>query len=92
METAAGNAAGAAAGFVGMGMAGNAGGVDPNVLLQTAPQYAPRAPNVPQSVQQSTRPMQSAPPTGPGVWQCSCGLLNDAKICPKCSAMRPDKN
>lgn len=42
------------------------------------------------SVPQSARSAQPKPPTGPRVWQCACGFMNDAKICPKCGAVRPD--
>lgn len=94
MEAAAANPAGAAAGFVGVGMAGAVGGVDPNALLRNATQASgAQAPNVPQStpkaVMQTNPPGNPVNPQNPKQWQCSCGLLNDAKICPKCGAMRP---
>lgn len=98
MEAAAANPAGAA-GLVEVGMAAAAGGVDPNALLRNAPQapqaqqvpQAQPAPNVPPSAPQAAPPTspQTNLPRNPKEWQCSCGLLNDAKICPKCGAMRP---
>lgn len=75
MRTAAGNAAGAMNGFVGMGMAMNAGGMNAQNLFAMGQQ------------QQAAAPAPSAATSGG--WKCSCGALSTGKFCPECGAPKP---
>jgi membrane protease subunit (stomatin/prohibitin family) len=82
MRTAAGNTAGAMTGFMGMGMAGAAGGMNPSALFQMgqAQQAAPAA-------------APGAAPSGgatSGGWACSCGHAgNTGKFCAECGKPMP---
>ena len=79
MNTAAGNAGGAMTGFLGMGMAMNAGGANASSLYAMG-QQNPQTPNAPQ---------QSAP-AAPAGWTCSCGAAgNTGKFCAECGAAKP---
>ena len=74
MRTAAGNAAGAMNGFVGMGMAMNAGGMNAQNLFAMGQQQA----------------AASAPSAAPaGGWTCTCGAVSTGKFCPECGAPKP---
>ena len=73
MRTAAGNAAGAMNGFVGMGMAMNAGGMNAQNLFAMG--------------QQAAAPAPSAAPAGG--WTCTCGAVSTGKFCPECGAPKP---
>ena len=96
MKTAAGNNAGAMMGFMGMGMANQAGGSSAQNLFQMGAQRQP----------QQAAPQQTAKPwvcscgsqnTGkfcpecgkPHEWTCSCGTVNTGKFCPECGKPRP---
>ena len=97
MKAAAGNAAGAMTGFMGMGMAQQAGGVNAAQLYQMAAQ------------QEAVKPAPAAdswkcgcgaentgkfcvecgakkPEAG---WTCTCGSVNKGKFCPECGAKKP---
>ena len=69
MRTAAGNAAGVMNGFVGMGMAMNAGGMNAQNLFAMGQQ-------------QAAAPTPSAAPAGG--WTCTCGAVSTGKFCPEC--------
>lgn len=73
MRTAAGNAAGVMNGFVGMGMAMNAGGMNAQNLFAMG--------------QQAAAPAPSAAPAGG--WTCTCGAVSTGKFCPECGAPKP---
>ena len=77
MKTAAGNSAGAMTGFMGMGMAMNAGGGGMNAqnLFAMGQQQA-----------------QQAPAAAPAVegWKCSCGATVTGKFCPECGSKKPE--
>ena len=78
MRTAAGNTAGAMTGFMGMGMAGQAGGMNPQALFQMGAQQQ-AAPQQPASSQQSA-----------GGWTCPCGKAgNTGKFCADCGQPAP---
>ncbi|MDR0883697.1 MAG: SPFH domain-containing protein [Oscillospiraceae bacterium] len=78
MRTAAGNAAGAMTGFMGMGFAQQAGGADPATLFgmgapaTSAPSAPPPAPT----------------PTG-DAWRCACGSVNTGNFCGSCGQPKP---
>ena len=74
METAAGNSAGAMAGFMGMGMVGGMGGDATNLFAM--------------GQQQAAQPAPAAPAAG--VWTCSCGATATGKFCPECGAKKPE--
>ena len=80
METAAGNAAGAMTGFMGMNMAGGAMGGGFNAAQQF---YAT-------GVQQQQQ-AQPAPTPAAGSWKCSCGALATGKFCPECGSKKPEE-
>ncbi len=81
MKTAAGNSAGAMTGFMGMGMAMNAGGgMNAQNLYAMGQQQ--------QAAQQQAAPAPAAAPAADG-WKCSCGATATGKFCPECGAPKP---
>ncbi len=79
MKTAADNQAGAMTGFMGMGMAMNAGnGMNAQDLFAMGQQ---------QQAQQAAA-QQAAKPAVDG-WKCSCGAINTGKFCSECGAPKP---
>lgn len=97
MRTAAANPAGAMAGFMGMGMAGNAGGVNVQDLFsmgQQRPGVYAAHPDEQWTCACGTvntgkfcsecgtkRPQES--------WRCTCGTVNTGRFCSECGAKRP---
>ena len=77
MQDAAKNAGGAAVGFMGMNMAGAAGGLNAQSLYQMGAQQP----------QQPVQPVQQAAPAGS--WKCACGAVATGKFCPECGAKKP---
>lgn len=84
METAAGNSAGAMTGFLGMGFAQQAGGMNTAQLFQMGQQQAPQQPAQPQAPAAEN----NAAPTA-GEWICSCGASNTGKFCKECGTAKP---
>ena len=91
MKAAASNSAGAMTGFMGMGMAANAGGLNAQQLFEMGQK---------QQAQQQSVQQQAAQPVSPagngagaaaaaGSWTCSCGAVSSGKFCPECGASRP---
>ena len=78
MQDAAKNAGGAAVGFMGMNMAGAAGGLNAQSLYQMGAQQP----------QQPVQPVQQAAPAGS--WKCACGAVATGKFCPECGAKKPE--
>ena len=76
MKAAASNTSGAMTGFMGMGMAMNAGGTNVQNLFAMGQHLAQAAsqPQVPQS----------------GGWTCSCGTMNKGRFCENCGARKPE--
>ena len=97
MKAAASNQAGAMTGFMGMGMAANAGGMNAQNLFAMGRQAAPAAPAAPAAGQWkcSCGAMSTGrfcPECGsPRIdgWKCSCGAVNKGKFCPECGARKP---
>ena len=86
MQAAAANQGGATMGFMGMNMAGAAGGMNPQALYQMGQQQAaaPVAPAQP-------APAAPAPAAAPaGSWTCACGNVATGKFCPECGAKKPE--
>ena len=82
MKTAAGNSAGAATGFFGMGMAQGAAGMNAQNLFAMGQQQNAQAQAQPQA---QPKP-QSAPANS---WKCSCGAVANGKFCPECGSPKP---
>ncbi len=80
MKTAAGNSAGAMTGFMGMGMAMNAGGGGMNAQNLFA---------MGQQQQQQAQQIPAAAPAAEG-WKCSCGATVTGKFCPECGSKKPE--
>ncbi len=76
MKAAASNKAGAMTGFMGMGMANNAGGVNAQNLFAMGQQQA-----------QSAAPAAQAG----GAWKCACGAAATGNFCPECGKPRPSQ-
>ena len=76
MKAAAANENGAMMGFMGMGMAAQAGGMNAQSLYQMG---------------QQARQQQPQPTPAPaGAWKCKCGATVTGKFCTECGAKKPD--
>lgn len=93
MRTAAGNTAGAMTGFMGMGMAMNAGGANTMQNLYAMGQQQPQA-NGWKCTCGATATGKFCPECGSqkpeqNGWKCSCGTVNLGKFCQNCGAKKP---
>ena len=81
MKAAAGNSAGAMTGFMGMGMAAQAGGMNAQNLFAMGQQQ----------MMGQQAPQQAAPQVAPQAagWTCSCGTVNSGNFCSNCGSPRP---
>ncbi len=75
MRAAASNQGGAMAGFMGMNMAQNAGGMNAQSLYAMG--------------QQQQQQAAQAAPAADG-WKCACGAVNTGKFCTECGAKKPE--
>lgn len=75
MKAAAANPSGAMAGFMGMNMAMNAGGMNAQNLYAMG-----------QQAQQAQKPAQASAQES---WKCACGATVTGKFCPECGAKKP---
>ena len=80
MKAAASNTAGAMKGFMGMGMANQAGGVNMQNLYQMGAQ---------QQAAQAQAAAKMQPASGAGTWKCECGAENTGKFCSECGKPKP---
>ena len=88
MRTAAGNSAGAMTGFMGMGMANMAGGMNPQGLFAMGQQVQGQ-PQGQQAQGQLQQPSQQSA-SAAGEWTCSCGTVNTGKFCGNCGEKKPE--
>ena len=95
MQTAAGNSAGAMAGFMGMGMTQSVSGVNAQSLYAMGRQQAAQAPvggwkcSCGAVANGKFCPeCGSKKPEAEG-WQCSCGTVNKGKFCTECGTKKP---
>lgn len=100
MKTAAGNSAGAMTGFMGMGMAQGAGGINAQSLYQMGQQNQQSAPAAAPAADGWTCPSCGNVSTGKFCtecgakkpedgWKCACGAMNKGKFCSECGAKKP---
>ena len=89
MKAAAENEAGAAIGFMGMGMAMNAGGSNPADLFAIGQEKKESQVSF-LTPEETAEEVKVAEPT-PVEWICtSCGKKNDGNFCTNCGAKRPE--
>ena len=81
MKSAAANENGAMMGFMGMGMAQQAGGVNAQSLFQMNAQQ--------QAAGQAAPTPAPAQATNGDSWTCSCGTTNTGKFCVECGSKKP---
>lgn len=77
MRNASSNTAGAMHGFVGMNMAGAAGGMNAGSLFQMGQQM------------QAQQAQQAPPQASANSWQCGCGSSNSGQFCSGCGKGKP---
>lgn len=75
MEAAGSNAAGSMAGFMGMGVGMQTGGVGAFSAANNA--------------QMANQPVQTPPPAPVAGWACPCGAQNQGKFCAECGKPQP---
>jgi len=79
-------------GFMGMGMANQAGGMNAQNLFAMGQQMqAQQAYGGMQPQQQAPQQPQAAPVAAPSpnAWKCQCGNMAEGKFCPECGSPRP---
>jgi len=81
MIAAANNDGGAMAGFMGMNMAAQAGGVNAGQLYQMNEQN--------KQAQMAQAALQNQSAKASGTWTCACGQDNTGKFCSNCGAAKP---
>lgn len=94
MRAAAGNPNGAAAGFFGMGMAGNAGGANAANLFAMGANTGNSAPKTGWTcscgaVNTGKFCSECGKPQPSGGWTCECGTANTGKFCSNCGKPNP---
>ena len=89
MKTAAANPNGAMMGFMGMGMAQTAGGVNAAQLFQIGQQQTAQQ-QAQQLIDAQAQAMANAAAAPAGGWKCACGATATGKFCPECGAKKPE--
>lgn len=89
MRTAAGNTAGAAVGFMGMGMAAGAGGMNAQSIFGQADGGVPQS-QYPMAAGGGFATPGAPAGAGAGEWTCSCGATSTGKFCPNCGNPKPE--
>jgi len=92
MKTAAGNSAGAMTGFMGMGMASNAGASAAGLYQMGAQQQEKPAGDSWKCACGATAAGKFCAECGakkPESWKCACGAVNTGKFCSECGSPRP---
>lgn len=84
MKTAAGNSGGAMSGFLGMGMAMNAGGMNAGNLFAMGQQQTPQ----PQTAQKA----QAGGAAAQNSWKCKCGATMTGNFCTECGSKKPSED
>ena len=102
MRAAASNEGGAMMGFMGMGMAQQAGGMNAQNLFQMGQQQQMQQQQMQQQQMQQQQMQQQQPqqpqmqrpyPQPPkDTWTCSCGTVNTGKFCVECASPKPQAN
>ena len=100
MRAAASNTAGAMTGFMGMGFAQQAGGVNASQLFQMSQQTQEPVANSWQCSCGATPTGKFCPecgskkpePKSADSWKCSCGNMASGKFCTECGSPRPKEN
>ena len=87
MKAAAANPNGAMMGFMGMGMAQAAGGVNAAQLFQMGQQQTAQQ-QAQQLIDAQAKAMANAAATNS--WKCACGATATGKFCPECGAKKPE--
>lgn len=99
MRGAADNSAGAMTGFMGMGMAMNAGGVNAQNLFAMGQQTAGQQPASGGTWKCSCGAVATgrfctecgaAKPAGNDGWTCTCGTVNKGRFCQNCGTKKPE--
>ncbi len=92
MRAAASNTAGAMTGFMGMGMAQNMGGMNPQSLFAMSQQMQGGMAQTPGQMQggMAQAPGQIQSGMAHASWTCVCGSVNTGRFCPECGAKGPD--
>jgi len=94
MKTAAGNTAGAMTGFMGMGMAMNAGGnSSANLFAQAQQEEALRTKQAEldqMMAEAQAKAAATAAAPAAETWKCACGATAVGKFCPECGAKKPE--
>ena len=94
MKAAASNSGGAMTGFMGMGMAQNAAGINAQSLYAMGQQQAQQAQQsqVQQQTTNQTAGQQPANehPQSDNSWVCTCGASNTGKFCIECGKPKPE--
>jgi membrane protease subunit (stomatin/prohibitin family) len=88
MKAAASNPNGAMMGFMGMGMAQQAGGMNAAQLFQIGQQQTAQQ-QAQQLVDAQAKAMANAAATD-NSWKCSCGATATGKFCPECGSKKPE--
>ena len=89
MKSAASNPNGAMMGFMGMGMAQQAGGMNAAQLFQMGQQQTAQQ-QAQQLIDAQAQAMANAAATPVGGWKCACGATATGKFCPECGAKKPE--